>query len=93
MAKLLFKPFSILIGMAAGALGSLVFDYIWGLIGESEGAPAEDERDASWGEVLLAAAVSGAIFATARALVRRGGAKGFEKATGVWPGSTGSHKA
>lgn len=89
MAKLLFKPISILIGMAAGALGSVVFEYVWGLIREGE-APAEDERDASWGEVLLSAAVSGAIFATARALVRRGGAKGFEKATGVWPGSTTS---
>lgn len=92
MAKLLFKPVSILIGMAAGALGSLIFDYVWGLIGEGE-APAEDEREASWAEVLLSAAVSGAIFATARALVRRGGAKGFEKATGVWPGSQGSTEA
>jgi hypothetical protein len=36
--------------------------------------------------VLISAAVSGVIVKVVQALVRRGGAVGFERATGFWPG-------
>ena len=36
--------------------------------------------------MLISAAIGGAILKTVQALVRRGGAKGFERATGFWPG-------
>jgi hypothetical protein len=42
--------------------------------------------NALWGEGLPAAAVQGAIFAVVKASLDRGGARGFEKLTGVWPG-------
>jgi hypothetical protein len=36
--------------------------------------------------VLLAAALEGAVFAAVKAAFERGGAKGFRRLTGVWPG-------
>ena len=38
------------------------------------------------GQILLAATLQGAIFAVVKALVDRGGAKGFQRLTGSWPG-------
>lgn len=86
MAKLMYKPVGIIVGMVAGFIASKLFEQVWGLISDDE--PADpDDREGSWTEILASAAIGGAIFATVRALVRRGGAKGFERATGVWPGN------
>ena len=38
------------------------------------------------GQMLLAATIQGAIFAAVKALIDRGGAKGFQRLTGSWPG-------
>lgn len=85
MAKIIYKPLGILVGALAGLLASKLFDQIWARISDED--PADpDDRDAGWGEVVLSAAVSGIIFAVVRAVVQRGGAKGFERATGIWPG-------
>ncbi|MFD5716032.1 DUF4235 domain-containing protein, partial [Streptomyces pharetrae] len=40
------------------------------------------------GEILLAAAVQGAIFATVRSAVDRAGAKAIARKTGVWPAAS-----
>jgi hypothetical protein len=37
-------------------------------------------------EVVLAAALQGAIFAATKAAIDRAGARGFTKLTGSWPG-------
>jgi hypothetical protein len=37
-------------------------------------------------EILVASALRGAIVAVVKALVARGGARGFTKLTGAWPG-------
>lgn len=85
MAKLLYKPIGIIVGMLAGFAAAQAFQRVWALISDEE--PADpDDRDAGWTEILIASAVQGAIFSTVRALVRRSGAKGFERATGIWPG-------
>ncbi len=86
MAKLMYKPVGIIVGMIAGFIASKLFEQVWGMISDDDPADPED-RDGSWPEILASAAIGGAIFATVRALVRRGGAKGFERATGVWPGN------
>lgn len=88
MAKLIYKPFGILVGVLAGVLAGRAFERIWGLVSEDEPADAED-REAGWGEVLSSAAIHGAVYGLVQALVRRSGAKGFERATGIWPGSSG----
>lgn len=83
--KLIYKPFAILVGILAGVLSKKAFARVWEAIAEED--PRDpDDRDASWGEVIAAAAISGAVIKVVQALVRRGGAKGFERATGYWPG-------
>jgi hypothetical protein len=37
-------------------------------------------------EILVAAAIQGAIFATVKAVINRGGARAFQRLTGEWPG-------
>jgi hypothetical protein len=83
--KVAYKPFSIVVGILAGILSKKAFDRIWSAFTDED--PADpDDRDASWTQVVIGAAVSGAIIKIVQALVRRGGAKGFERATGYWPG-------
>lgn len=89
MARLMYKPVGILAGMIAGLIASKLFERVWGLISEDD-PPDPEDREAGWTEILASAAIGGAIFAAVRALVRRGGAKGFKRATGVWPGDSKS---
>jgi hypothetical protein len=48
--------------------------------------PNPTDSHYSWREVLAAAAVEGAVFGLVRAAIDRGGARGYQKLTGVWPG-------
>jgi predicted metal-dependent enzyme (double-stranded beta helix superfamily) len=85
MNKLIYKPFSLAFGIAGGMLAGAAFKQIWKRVSGEEQAPEATSLDYSWGEVLLAAAVQGAIFAVVRAAVDRGGAAGVRKLTGEWP--------
>ena len=92
MAKLIYKPVGILVGVLTGLVATRVFEKIWGLFSDTE--PADpDDREAGWAEVVIAATISGAIFGACRAIIQRGGAKGFERATGIWPGDQKPDKA
>jgi hypothetical protein len=84
--KLLYKPLGIAFGVLGGILAGTVFKQIWKRVADEEDAPKATERERGWGEVLPAAALQGAIFALVKAAVDRGGAQGFEKLTGAWPG-------
>ena len=86
MAKLIYKPLGIAFGVLGGILAGTIFKQIWKLIADEEDAPKAKESEYGWGEVLPAAALQGAIFALVKAAIDRGGARGFEKLTGVWPG-------
>ena len=85
MKKLLYKPFSIGFGVAGGLVASFVFKQVWKRVAGEEDAPEATSLDYSWGEVLLAAAVQGAIFAVIKAAIDRGGAAGVRRLTGEWP--------
>ncbi len=61
MAKILFIPVSIVTGLVAGFLGKKLFDGLWGVIDDQE-PPDSKYRDISWGKLLLAGAIQGAIF-------------------------------
>lgn len=87
MAKVLYKPIGLLAGILAGVVASQIFERIWALIGSGEEPPDPEDREASCSEVIISSALTGAIFATVRVIIQRFGAKGFERATGVWPGS------
>jgi hypothetical protein len=85
MSKLLFIPFSIAGGLAAGFAAKKAFDLAWGLIDDEE-APEPDQRDVSWGKLATALALEGAIFRVTRGLADRGSRLGFFRLTGSWPG-------
>ncbi|MGW0841940.1 DUF4235 domain-containing protein [Streptomyces sp. NPDC002787] len=82
---LAYKPLGFALGWSSGALASLAFQKVWKVIRHEDDAPDALDRDRGWGEVLLAAAIQGAIFAVVRSAVDRTGAKAIERSTGVWP--------
>jgi hypothetical protein len=83
--KLIYKPIGLLLGLAAGAIGRLIFSKLWGVIEEEEPPEPTTER-ASWPKVLLAAGMQGLIFRTVEVAVDRLGAMGWRNLTGTWPG-------
>jgi predicted metal-dependent enzyme (double-stranded beta helix superfamily) len=85
-AKIAYKPVGLLFGAGAGLVSGLIFKQVWKLAGHDDDAPNATDQDRSWAEILLAAALQGAIFAVVKAAVDRAGAAGVQKATGRWPG-------
>jgi hypothetical protein len=86
MTKILYRPLGMLFGILGGIIASAAFKRVWKLVAGEEDAPAATQREYSWGAVLTAAALQGAIFALVKAAVDRSGAEGFRKLTGAWPG-------
>jgi hypothetical protein len=86
MIKVLYKPVSLLVSVLGGLLAGAIFKQAWKLIGGDETAPKATDARRGWREVLLAAALQGAIFAVVKAAVDRGAATGTRKLTGFWPG-------
>jgi hypothetical protein len=85
VGKVAYKPVGLVAGAAAGLLAGQLFTRVWrGLSGEDRAPEAIDE-DRGWAEILLAAALQGAIFGLVRAAVDRGGAVAVRRATGDWP--------
>jgi len=85
MAKLLFIPVSVSAGLLAGFVGKKTFDHIWGLIDDEE-PPDSKHRDVSWGRLLLAGAIQGAIFRAVKEATDHGARHAFHRTTGTWPG-------
>ena len=86
MKKLAFKPVSILVSVLGGMIAARIFKQVWKLAaGEDEAPRATDVRRGNR-EVLVAAALQGAIFALVRAALDRGLAEATRKLTGTWPG-------
>jgi hypothetical protein len=83
--SLTYKPIGFVLSWAAGSLAGIAFQKTWMAIRHEEDAPDALDKERGWGEVLLAAAVQGAIFAVVRSAVDRSGAKAIERSTGVWP--------
>lgn len=86
MSKVLYKPFGLVFGVLGGLLAGKVFKRVWQAVAGEGDAPSATDRDKGWREVIAAAALQGAVFGGVKALVDRGGATAFERATGVWPG-------
>ncbi|MER7622240.1 DUF4235 domain-containing protein [Streptomyces sp. NPDC126503] len=83
---ILYKPVSLTVGTAGGLLAGAAFKRVWRLLGHDDtDAPNATDEDRRWGEVLLAAAIQGAIFALVKAAVDRGGATAVRRLTGAWP--------
>lgn len=90
--KFLFLPFSIAAGLIAGKLSERLFEGIWRLFND-EDAPEAEHREISLVKLVLALAIEGAIFRAVRGLVDHGARRGFERATGSWPGDEAPEQA
>ncbi|MFW2514269.1 DUF4235 domain-containing protein [Demequina sp. SO4-13] len=88
-AKALFWPVGVVGSLVAGVIAGKVFDQVWKKAspGDEKEPPGALESDYPVKEIVLAAALQGAIFAVVRTVVSRGGARLFERATGEWPGN------
>jgi hypothetical protein len=80
-----YKVLSLGAGILGGMIAGAVFRRVWKLIPGQDDAPAPTDEDRTWREVLPAAALQGAITASVRATVKRGGATGVRRITGTWP--------
>lgn len=86
LATIAYRPIGLAGGLAAGALSGMVFKQVWKRVADEEDAPDALQSEYSFGQVILAAALQGLIFAAVKAAVDRAGAKGFQRITGFWPG-------
>ena len=85
LQKVAYKPVGLLLGIGAGAVAGFLFKEVWKLTSGDDDAPNATDEDRGWTEILIAAALQGAIFAVVKAAVDRGGATGVRKLTGEWP--------
>ncbi|MBT2526486.1 DUF4235 domain-containing protein [Streptomyces sp. ISL-99] len=85
-SKVAYKPVGLVLGAVSGALAGALFKQVWKVIGHDEDAPDATDQERGWREIVIAAAVQGAIFAAVKAAVDRGGATAVHRLTGTWPG-------
>ena len=85
-AKLAYRPIGLIGGIVAGTLSGALFKLIWKQVADADDAPDALQSEYSMKEVVLAAAIQGAIFAATKAAIDRAGARGYSKLTGSWPG-------
>jgi Protein of unknown function (DUF4235) len=85
--KLVFLPISIVGGLAAGQISKKVFDLMWGKLDGKE-APHPKYRETDMRKLALALLIEGALFRLTKGMVDHGTRRGFERATGSWPGDT-----
>jgi len=83
--KVIYKPFGLLLGIAAALAGKRIFNFAWTKI-DDEDPPKGTTQQAPWGKVIAAAALQGVIFKATRVVVDRYGAQGWYYLTGAWPG-------
>jgi Protein of unknown function (DUF4235) len=91
--KLLYKPVSLVVKVLGGTLAGLIFKRVWKLAAGEADAPKATDARRGWREILLAAALQGAIFAVVHAAVDRIAAEGTRKLTGFWPGDGAADRA
>ena len=85
-AKIAYRPIGLIGSLVASSIAATLFQVVWKKVMKADDAPTAMQSEYRLREVLLASAVRGAIVAVVKALVSRGGARGFTKLTGAWPG-------
>ncbi|GHJ96759.1 membrane protein [Streptomyces sp. NE5-10] len=85
-SKIAYKPVGLALGAVSGMAAGLAFRQAWKTLGHEDDAPDATDEDRTWQEVLVAAALQGAIFAVVKAAVDRAGAATTRRLTGTWPG-------
>ncbi|MGW7342785.1 DUF4235 domain-containing protein [Streptomyces sp. NPDC054854] len=85
-SKIAYKPVGLVLGATSGMIAGAAFKQAWKLLGRHDDAPDATDEHRTWQEVLIAAALQGAIFAVVKAAVDRSGAATIRRLTGTWPG-------
>ena len=70
LMKIAYRPVGILCGVFAGMLAGALFKRIWKVAARDDAAPKATDEDRGWVEILLAAAVQGAVFGGVKAAGR-----------------------
>jgi hypothetical protein len=86
MSKLLYKAISMVVSVLGGMVAGAVFKQIWRVAAREEEAPSATDARRGWPEILVAAALQGAVFAVVKAALDRGTATAARQLTGTWPG-------
>ncbi|GII85619.1 membrane protein [Sphaerisporangium siamense] len=86
MKKLAYRSVGALSGMLGGYISGVVFKQVWKVAAGKGDAPQATSSQYGWSEVLVAAAIQGAIFGVVKAAIDRATAEGIHNATGTWPG-------
>jgi Protein of unknown function (DUF4235) len=81
MKNIAYRPVGMAAGVAGGVVGRAVFHRLWSVADRGRDAPQPTDEDRRWAEILIAAAVQGAIFAVIKAAVDRAGAKATGRLT------------
>ncbi|GHH70238.1 membrane protein [Streptosporangium violaceochromogenes] len=68
--------------MLGGAVAGAVFKQVWKFASGKEEPPQATSGEYGWGEILVAAAIQGAIFGMVKAAIDRSTARGVHRATG-----------
>ncbi|WP_405785955.1 DUF4235 domain-containing protein [Streptomyces sp. NBC_01367] len=85
-SEVAYRPVGLALGAVSGMIAGAAFKQVWKIV-EGEGdAPSATDEDRSWKQILIAAAIQGAIFAVVKAAVDRSGAVATRRVTGTWPG-------
>ncbi|MFF4852478.1 DUF4235 domain-containing protein [Streptomyces sp. NPDC001194] len=84
-SKVAYKPVGLVLGAGAGLLAGALFKEVWKLAGHEDAAPNATDEERHWREILIAAAIQGAIFALVKAAVQRSGAVAVRRVSGTWP--------
>ncbi len=88
-AKVLYRPIGLISSILGGLVAGMIFKQVWkhAAPGEKSDPPKPLETEYPFKEILLAAAIQGAIYSVVKTIIDRQGARMFERATGEWPGS------
>jgi hypothetical protein len=93
ITKILWKPFGLVLGVLSGLVAGKVFGVIWKKVSNEDETPQPLSEDYSTREVLIAAALQGAIFALIKTALDRYGMRGFRKILDLPPPAADRRKA
>ncbi|WP_340556023.1 DUF4235 domain-containing protein [Streptomyces sp. GSL17-111] len=79
MSAILNKAGTLSVGLVGGVVAGAIFKRVWKVVAHQEDTPDATDIERSWREVLMAAAVHGAIFAVVKAVLQRGGVLGARR--------------
>jgi Protein of unknown function (DUF4235) len=88
-AKILYRPMGLAGSLIGGLIAGSIFKQVWkqAAPGDKPDPPKPLETEYPFKEILVAAAIQGAIFSVVKTVIDRQGARLFERWTGEWPGS------